>query len=70
MTLWRRGGHAREAFTWALTPWLACEGEAYTNVKWCFEKVARRYGKDSAEFASVWRLSNIGERWASEYVTR
>lgn len=68
-------GHARPALVaaqaaaaYACDSYLASEGEAYPNLKWRFEKIQRRFGRDSALYRRMWALKAPGTRGVTSYL--
>ncbi len=68
-------GFAREALVsaqaavgYAADSYLARQGEAYPNLKWRYEKVVRRFGRESALFRRLWGLKSPGGRGVTAYL--
>jgi hypothetical protein len=59
---------AQAAAAYAADSYLATEGEAYPNLKWRYEKIERRLGKDSALFRRLWALKSPGGRGVTAYL--
>lgn len=59
---------AREAVEFAADSFLARNGEAYPNRKWRFEKLARRFGRQSAVYRDAWALKSRGRMRSAAYV--
>lgn len=59
---------AQAAAAYACDSCLASSGEAYPNLKWRFEKIARRFGRDSALYARMWQLKAPGARGVTAYL--
>jgi hypothetical protein len=59
---------AQAAAAYACDSYLASEGEAYPNLKWRYEKIARRFGRDSALYRRMWALKSPGARDAPAYL--
>jgi hypothetical protein len=59
---------AQAAAAYAADSYLATQGEAYPNLKWRYEKIVRRFGKDSALFCRLWGLKSPGSRGVTAYL--
>jgi hypothetical protein len=59
---------AQAAAAYAADSYLATQGEAYPNLKWRYEKIERRFGKDSALFRRLWGLKSPGSRGVTAYL--
>jgi hypothetical protein len=56
------------AAAYACDSYLASEGEAYPNLKWRYEKIARRFGRESVLYRRLWALKSPGTRGARAYL--
>jgi hypothetical protein len=52
----------QHAAAYACDSYLASEGEAYPNLKWRYEKIERRFGRDSELYQRLWALKSPGTR--------
>jgi hypothetical protein len=59
---------AQAAAAYACDSYLASQGEAYPNLKWRYEKIARRFGRDSRLYRRIWRLKSPGARGVPAYI--
>jgi Coenzyme PQQ synthesis protein D (PqqD) len=59
---------AQAAAAYAVDSYLASEGEAYPNLKWRYEKIERRFGRDSELFSKLWALKSPGVRGVPAYL--
>jgi len=59
---------AQAAAAHAADSYLASQGEAYPNLKWRYEKIERRFGRDSALFRKLWALKSPGTRAVPAYL--
>jgi hypothetical protein len=59
---------AQAAAAYAADSYLPSEGEAYANLKWRYEKIERRFGRDSTLYQRLWALKSPGERDAGAYL--
>lgn len=62
---------ARRALSLAVDSFAASEdggGDGYPSAKWCFVKLARRFGHDAPEFRRPWALKARGDRTVEAYV--
>ncbi len=59
---------AQAAAGYACDSYLAAEGEAYPNLKWRYEKIERRFGRDSTLHARMWALKSPGTRGVNAYM--
>jgi hypothetical protein len=59
---------AQAAAAYACDSHMASEGEAYPNLKWRYEKIARRFGRDSALYRRMWGLKSPGTRGVTVYM--
>ena len=59
---------AQAAAGYAADSYLATQGEAYPNLKWRYEKIARRFGRDSSLFLRLWALKSPGGRGVTSYL--
>ncbi len=59
---------ATAAAAYACDSHLASEGEAYPNLKWRYEKIARRFGRDSALYQRMWGLKSPGTCGVTAYM--
>jgi hypothetical protein len=59
---------AQAAAAYATDSYLASQGEAYPNLKWRYEKIARRFGRDSALYRRLWALKSPGARSITAYL--
>jgi predicted nucleotidyltransferase len=59
---------AQSACGYALDSYLATQGEAYPNLKWRFEKIKRRFGRDSRLYCRAWELKAPGYRGVPQYM--
>jgi hypothetical protein len=59
---------AQGAAAYACDSYLAAEGEAYPNLKWRYEKIAHRFGRDSELYRRLWALKSPGTRGLTEYL--
>jgi hypothetical protein len=59
---------AQAAAGYAADSYLATQGEAYPNLKWRYEKIERRFGKDSPLFRRLWALKSPGGRGVTAYL--
>jgi hypothetical protein len=59
---------AQAAVAYAADAYLAARGEAYPNLKWRYEKIARRFGADSDFYRRVWELKSPGTRGVTAYL--
>lgn len=59
---------AQAAAAYACDSYLASEAEAYPNLKWRYEKIARRFGRDSALYRRMWGLKSPGTRGVTAYM--
>lgn len=59
---------ARRALSLATDAFAAAHGDGYPSTKWCFVKLARRFGHDAPEFRRPWSLKARGDRTVEEYV--
>ena len=59
---------AQAAAGYAVDSHLATQGEAYPNLKWRYEKLERRFGKDSPLFRRLWALKSPGRRGVPAYL--
>jgi hypothetical protein len=59
---------AQAAAAYACDSHLVWEGEAYPNLKWRYEKIARRFGRDSALYRRMWGLKSPGMRGVTAYM--
>jgi hypothetical protein len=59
---------AQAAAGYAADSYLATQGEAYPNLKWRYEKIERRFGKESALFRRLWDLKSPGNRGVTAYL--
>ncbi len=59
-------GHA--ALQNGLDAYLAREGEGYTGLKWRFEKIERRFGRESVFYRNAWSLKALGAMAPEQYV--
>jgi hypothetical protein len=59
---------AQAAAAYAADSYLATQGEAYPNLKWRYEKIARRFGRDSALYRRLWALKSPGDRDPAAYL--
>jgi hypothetical protein len=59
---------AQHAAAYACDSYLASQGEAYANLKWRYEKIERRFGRDSALYQRLWSLKSPGSRSVTAYL--
>ena len=59
---------AQAAAAYAVDSYLASEGEAYPNLKWRYEKIERRFGRDSELYRKLWDLKSPGTRGVPAYL--
>ncbi len=59
---------ARLGLRHAVTASMARLGDGWPNPKWAFVKLARRAGRESAEYQRPWSLNGLGSRDAATYV--
>jgi hypothetical protein len=59
---------AQAAAAYATDSYLASQGEAYPNLKWRYEKIARRFGRDSDLYQRLWALKSPGARGVTAYL--
>jgi len=59
---------AQAAAAHAADSYLASQGEAYPNLKWRYEKIARRFGRDSDLYQRLWALKSPGNRGVTAYL--
>jgi hypothetical protein len=59
---------AQAAAAYAADSYLASQGEAYPNLKWRYEKIARRFGRESDLYQRLWALKSPGNRGVTDYL--
>jgi len=59
---------AQAAAAYACDSYLAWVGEAYPNLKWRYEKIARQFGADSTLYRRMWALKSPGTRRVTAYL--